>query len=1049
MKLKLSLSALIRIAVYVPSLILATASLVYLIQNFQNFNNTKRNVRYLKAAQALDKLISALDQERGASTIYFVSHGAYPQSREAVYQARVKTEEAKTKLDQILAEDPEIGKVLQQSDVLDQLKNINSIRVSIDRFNTNFNDWFFGYYTNLEQKLTEAEAKLLQNIPEELKKTYLIRLQFTKILSYSGIVKGMGAYYLTAGIPMSDTDYKKIFFRYFHESNLLPLESLPEDLKSRYSDAAYKTLRQQIENLIFQIQQANMAYYLGEDFSGYPIDPNDYLTKLNQRNAYFTSTVLALDTQIKEKLQQITAAAQRNLIISFLLQILAILLAALGHYINKRLSRHIEELGDLIVKLAPIVGRKTEFDIRTAEGMSTAVEIVDEAITTTQEALKRAEEASKAKSLFLANMSHEIRTPLNGILGFLELLKTTDLTPEQLEYVNTIGQSAKNLLQIVNNILDVSKIESNKVTLEIIDFKAVDEFENTLEIFATPAAQKNIEYVADISPDIPTTLKGDVLKIKEILTNLLSNAMKFTNPKGTVSVTIRYLGTEKRKDKNGEEKPFANLYFEVKDTGIGMSEEQKKKVFEAFAQADESVTRKYGGTGLGLTIVKSYVEMMGGEIQVESELNKGTKFFFNLWLEVAEEVPRYAHNKFKNLTLAILVPKRDSLRQEVSFNYLKYFGVSRVMVKDFEEFQKLGPKEQPKGIVILYEESDKDEVEKFATEVEDIPIVYISSFARKEELDGYNATLTIFDPTVPTKFFNVLNSIKSRRKTHREEAKKQAKKQPKNIYQLKALIAEDNPINQRLLQTTLKMLGVESDVAQNGLEAFNKYTMNPDKYDVIFTDIQMPVMDGVEFTHEVLEFEKEEGITHTPIIAVTANVLKGDRERFIGAGMDDYISKPIEKDQLLEVLEKVARGYYLEFREAGEVDESEGDEVEETSGNEENTSSKESTQYKVILASDSPFLATFLEELFPDYIQAEDKSTLMEKIAPAEGVKYVVIIDEEFDGQNIARLIKEVKAKNSDTIVVTLGEKKVEGADFHLEELDPEEIQKIIEGDKR
>jgi len=1036
---KLSLNTLIRIAVYVPSFILAVASLVYLIKNFQSFNETKRNAQYLQAAQALDKLINSLDQERGASTIYFVSHGAYPQSREAVYQTRVKTEEAKTKLDQILAENPEIGKVLQQTDVLDQLKNINTIRVNIDRFNTNFNDWFFGYYTNLEQKLTDAEAKLLQNIPEELKKIYLIRLQFTKILSFSGIVKGMGAYYLTAGIPMSDTDYKKVFFKYFHESNLLPLENLPETLKNRYLDSSYKTLRQQIETLVFNIEQANMAYYLGEDFSGYPIDPNDYLTKLNQRNSYFSTTVTALDSQIKEQLSEITSASQRNLIISFLLQIMAILLGALGHHINKRLSRHIEELGDLIVKLAPIVGRKTEFDIRTAEGMSTAVEIVDEAITTTQEALKRAEEASKAKSLFLANMSHEIRTPLNGILGFLELLKTTDLTPEQLEYVNTIGQSAKNLLQIVNNILDVSKIESNKVTLEIIDFKAVDEFENTVEIFATPAAQKNIEYVVDISPDIPTTLKGDVLKIKEILTNLLSNAMKFTNPKGAVSVAIKYLGTEMKKDKGGQEKPFANLYFEVKDTGIGMSEEQKRKVFEAFAQADESVTRKYGGTGLGLTIVKSYVEMMGGEIQVESELNKGTKFFFNIWLEIAEETPRYAHKKFKNLTLAILVPKRNSLRQEVSFNYLKYFGVSRVMVKDFNEYKKLEPKEHPKGIVVLYEESDKEEVDKFASEIDEVPIVYISSLSKKEDLDGYNATLTIFDPTVPTKFFNILNSIKSRRRVHHEEARRQLRKQPKNIYQLKALIAEDNPINQRLLQTTLKMLGVESDVAQNGLEAFNKYSMNPDKYDVIFTDIQMPVMDGVEFTHEVLEFEKEEEITHTPIIAVTANVLKGDRERFIGAGMDDYISKPIEKDQLLEVLEKVARGYYLEFREAGESDEGIGEEEE----------GETSTEYKVILASESPFLATLLEELFPDTITIESKGELLNKIAPAEGVKYVIIIDEELGGEDIGKLVQEVKGKNGNSIVVTLGEERVVGSDFHLEDLEPEEIQKIIEGDKR
>jgi signal transduction histidine kinase/DNA-binding response OmpR family regulator len=1056
----LSFRTLIRVAVYVPSAILALASAFYLFTNLKDYMRTQENVQFLKAAQAIDKLINALDQERSATTIYFVSRGAYPQSREAVYQARVKTEQAKAQLDKIINENPKIREILQKNNIITQLKNINQIRINIDRFTTDFNDWFFGYFTNLQEQLTTSEATLLKNIPESLKKVYIIRMQFSKIQSFSGIVKGMGAYYLTAGLPMSENDYKKIFFNYYHSVNLLPIENLPADLRKKYESDNFKNLEKTIQTLLFQIEESNVAYFLGEDFSGYPIDPNEYMNKFNQRSSYFTATILNLDSTITKKLQSIISKSQFNLALSVLLQLLAIALFILGHYINKQMSKHIEDLGDLITDLGPILGEKQlELDIGTAEGMSKAMEIVNNAITTTQESIKRAEEASKAKSLFLANMSHEIRTPLNGILGFLELLKTTDLNAEQMEYVKTIGQSAKSLLQIVNNILDVSKIESNKVTLEIIEFKAIEEFENTLEIFATPAAQKNIEYVADISPDIPTTLKGDVLKIKEILTNLLSNAVKFTNPKGTVSVTIRLMNIEDNK---------ANLYFEVKDTGIGMSEEQKKKVFEAFAQADESVTRKYGGTGLGLTIVKSYVEMMGGEVQVESEVNKGTKFFFNLQLEIADPAPKYAHGKFKSITLGSLYTPRDTLRVEYSNNYLNFFGVSKLVFKNEKELKASLQKEKLKGIVIFYEESDPDIVEKVYNAT-DLPIIWIASLAKKEELDSMGANLTIFDPITPTKFFNTLNYLKHRKRLHQIEQQREQRREPKNIYQLRALIAEDNPINQRLLQTTLKMLGVESDVVQNGLEAFNKYSMNPDRYDVIFTDIQMPVMDGVEFTKEVLEYEKEEGIPHTPIIAVTANVLKGDREKFLGAGMDDYISKPIEKEQLLDVLEKAARGYYTEFRNAGAVDEGEDaddDEIVTTSqstssqssqmenqstfareeeGKKEEKNQKEEGSCSIIVASDSPFISALLEELFPDIKTPTTKEELFNVIRECKGKVYV-LVDEEFDGVKNSQLVAELKSLDPAIYVIALSEEPIQGADKVIEEVDPDMLEKIIKG---
>jgi signal transduction histidine kinase/CheY-like chemotaxis protein len=783
--------------------------------------------------------------------------------------------------------------------------------------------------------------------------------------------------------------------------------------------------------------------------------------------------------------------------INIIIFIIAIIIAFLGFIINRFIVNHINTMSHLITSLTPIVGEEIKVDVSTTKGIDQALHIVEEAIKVTQEAVKKSEEAAKAKSLFLANMSHEIRTPLNGILGFLELLETTELTEEQQDYVNTISQSAKNLLQIVNNILDVSKIESNKVTLEIIDFKALDEFESTIELFATPTAQKGIELVTEISPDIPTVIKGDILKIKEVLTNLLSNAVKFTHKDGSIKVKIQNRGIENNQVK---------LYFEVTDTGIGMTEEQKKKVFEAFAQADESVTRKYGGTGLGLTIVKSYIEMMGGEIEVESELNRGTTFKFEIPFEVVDATPKYAKNLFNNKTVAVLHTDKRSLRVDTTFDYFNFFGINKIGFNTAEEIESIKEKEKIDGIVIFYDESNRDIIEELTNT--DTPLVFVTSYARKEEISKYGYTSAIFDPNLPSKIVNAIDALKEEKKTTKKTAKKEAQKE---IYNLKVLIAEDNPINQKLLQTTLKTLGVESDVAQNGLEAFNKYTMNPDKYDAIFTDVQMPVMDGVEATYEILEFEKEEEIPHTPIIAVTANVLKGDRERFLGAGMDDYISKPINKDELLKVLEKVANGEYVkdynsdeeevveetpqteteneevlpvveeeitettqnettkEIEETVQKEETEATEeaekieevkevetTEETQEPETTEEAKETAEIKVpenntchILASNSKFLIKYIEtalEDMPMRVVGNLKDLLMIFHSVVDK-DVIILIEEEFDGEDTDNIISILKKASDKVKVYTiLAQKEHPSADGNISDLNPENIRNSIKG---
>ncbi|MEO1958713.1 MAG: ATP-binding protein [Nautiliaceae bacterium] len=1064
MKVKGSLTKLIAAAIFVPTLILMTISGISLYKNAKTYIEVQKSVKYLELAKRLEEILVALGQERGITSVYAVSKGQYPNSRKILKEKRKKMDKAITDFKAFLTKNPEFYP--QVKEIIKIINTLPAIRKEIDSFKKPFiKTTFFSFYTKLEALLLKTEAQLFKHFPVTLKKQYESKFLFEKMMAFSGIVRGIGAYYITADIPMDEDTFKKVYLKYYHDINLLPIELIDEKARKILEDEKFKTLESNLKDILFYMAQANIEYYLNDEFNGYPVDATDYFHIFTNRISYFDKVIKLINQQINQKLHETTQEATIALLVNIIVQIISIIMLIIGYYIERQITNHIKELSKLITQLTPLTGHKVNINIGTAEGMHKAVEIVAEAIEKTQQAAKKAEEATKAKSLFLANMSHEIRTPLNGILGFLELLKTTELTPDQEDYINTIEQSAKNLLQIVNNILDVSKIESQKITLEIIDFKALDEFENTLEIFATPAANKQIQFVANLSPNMPTTLKGDILKLKEILTNLINNAIKFTPEKGTISVKIQYL--EKTPDNK------AKIYFEVKDTGIGMSEEQKNKIFEAFAQADESVTRKYGGTGLGLTIVKSYIEMMGGHIEVESELNKGSKFFFTLELPIVDETPRYKSNVFKHITFAILNTEKDTERKAIALDYLNYFGVGKIGINSAEELLKIKKQEKIEGIVIFYEESNKLEIANL--QKLNIPTIFLSSYAYKEEVDKYDPDITIWDPNVPSKTFNSVKTATEERKVLHTTRKVKVKEKP--IYELKALIAEDNPINMKLLKTTLKNLGIEADTATNGLEAFNKYSMNPEKYDVIFMDVQMPVMDGLEATHEILEFEKEEGLPHTPIIAVTANVLKGDRERFLGAGMDDYISKPIEKQKLLEVIDKVIRHKYVSADEqerlAEELEEEKAPETKQEStetkqesekvtqtqkdetnvknqAQEETQTTKKSATISVdkntavILAAESSMLVQEFESILSNGIVAHSVKELDAALKANKGKKILLLVEKDFANVNTNKLAILIKKAFPNSKVVIIGEGNIQGADLVITKIDEETLEKSI-----
>ena len=579
-----------------------------------------------------------------------------------------------------------------------------------------------------------------------------------------------------------------------------------------------------------------------------------------------------------------------------------------------------DEIGKIAQSVFVFLSRTRELKIQEAQVQSyvkqleTKQKVLEEEIQKSNEATI----ANQRKSEFLATMSHEIRTPMNGIIGTAELMRTSPLSPEHEEDVKTIIDSAESLLLLINEVLDFSKIEAGYISIEEKEFELENILNDVAQNLAPSVYKKDLELLFEVDKSLPKTLKGDSLRFKQILTNYINNAIKFTE-QGYIHVNIH---------KNPNISPlkgFQAIQIEVTDTGVGIDEQAQKYIFEKFCQADISTTRKYGGTGLGLSICHELAKLMHGTVGVRSKAGKGSTFWCNLILQEAQKSSTEDNNQkiFKNSEHILIIDPNPQSRKSIA-KHFRALNLKTTLTTSPED-----------ALAILTNNPKKFKYIAFSTKVKSKAIRQFPVNAIKVAQSQIKI-IAITPPTSPSDVNDAYHKekvdliIQKPLLAHKlkNQLKRMIQHPPKTMNQTKelkkfegvhALCAEDNPVNLSIITSMLIKMNIQVEQAVNGEEAIEKLQQNKDQYNIVFMDCQMPLMDGYTATRKIQTMIKKQEIKGIPIIALTANAMKDDQKKCLNAGMSDYMTKPIHIEELQDIIEKWAISEKYEKQEENDL----------------------------------------------------------------------------------------------------------------------------------